>query len=77
MDRFCGACGPVRVAPGRQQVEQDPEREDVGTPIDRLATDLFGRHVRELALHLAGFGATGDGIGRLCDPEIDEFDVPA
>src|SRR5712671_1617416 len=33
--------------------QNDAEREDVGAPIELLARDLLGRHVRELAFERA------------------------
>src|SRR5207244_10377165 len=48
---------------------------DVGAAIDRLARDLLGRHVAELALDDAGLRLDHRGA-ELRDAEVENFDLP-
>ena len=52
--------------------EGDAERKDVRSSIDRLARDLLGRQVRQLALHDAD-GRPADAIARFRQPEVDQL----
>ena len=62
--------------PQRRADEQLPEdhaeREHVGAPVERLAVDLLGRHVANLAHHGARLGLV-QLAGRLGDPEVGDF----
>jgi hypothetical protein len=42
-----------RRSPGHHLVRDQAERKEIGAGIDRLASDLLRRHVRECAHHLA------------------------
>ncbi len=53
--------------------EHDPERPDVGAPVDHVPSHLFGRHVAELALHLTQ-ARSMEPMLRLRDTEVDELD---
>ena len=46
-------------------------RVDVGARVERLALELLGRHVRELALDLAAAGGL-HATGRLGDTEVEQ-----
>ena len=48
--------GLERLLPAEHLVEDEAEREDVGTVIDRMRADLLGRHVGRGAEHHAGLG---------------------
>ncbi len=58
--------------PSEQLPEDDPHREEVRAPVDRLARRLLGRHVRDLPLQDPDLGLVPRD-DRLCDPEIDEL----
>src|SRR5262249_47510268 len=62
----------VQALAREQLVEDDTEREDVGTTIELLAPAVLGRHVRELAFEHARLGA-GDAVGGLGDAEVEEL----
>src|SRR5690606_38654631 len=53
-------------------VHHDAEREDVAAPVERLAEDLLGRHVRVLAFDRAGARARVRAA-RLRDAEIEQL----
>jgi len=55
--------------------EDDPRREDVGAPVDRVADELLRRHVRRLAFERPGLRLRLARFG-LRDPEVDELDLP-
>ena len=63
-------------ARARQQlVEHDAEREEVRAPVELLALDLLGRHVRRAADHVARARQLGGrGLGELADPEVGDLD---
>ena len=75
-------------AAARQLVDHDPEGEEIGARVGRLAADLLGRHVRHRAHDLADRGdrpveRLRDGeIGRDCghsrlgQPEVEHFETP-
>ena len=81
-----------RVPPGRQLIKHQAERENVRGAPERLATGLFGRHVRHgPEHHLAradegrgwrGRGQHRDGVGvdlgtrDAREAEVEHFDVP-
>ena len=57
----------------RRAVEHATEREDVDASIVMLRLDLLRRHVRDLALHLAGLGLLVHLIARTRDPEVGDL----
>ena len=71
---------------GQQLVQQESERERIGSLIDRFASQLFRRHVGEGPGQLAGDarGRDGDGLRvgadrpaqALRDAEVHHLDVP-
>ena len=58
--------------PAEQLVQDDAEREDIGAPVERLAAELLGRHVRDLALERSGAGRAR-AVGRFGDAEVDHL----
>jgi hypothetical protein len=58
---------------GEQLIEDHAAREQVAAPVDRLAGELLGRHVRDGAEHRAELGELG-GV-ELGDAEIGDFDA--
>ena len=58
-------------APDEPLPEHDPDRIDVGAPVDHSRRELLGRHVPELALDLAVLGRPVHTERRLRDAEIE------
>jgi hypothetical protein len=77
---------PERDAARRELVEYDPEREQVGARVGRLAPHLLGSHVRQGAHHLPRRGDRrearrrrggidlGFAAGEPCEPEVEHLD---
>ena len=63
--------------PGGQLEEDDPDGEDVASPVDGLAAGLLGRHVRDLALEAPALGVLARPRVALGDPEVDDLHVAA
>ena len=80
----CGVVSRKGASTGRHLVEDDPQREDVRTVIDRVPLNLFRRHVGKRAHHaaLAGQGlGLHEGSARLThfraelgQPEVEHLD---
>src|SRR5437762_2482257 len=69
-----------RLLPGEELIEHDAGREDVRAPIDRLALDLFRRHVGRGSDHGAGarrLALLALRLGDAGDAEIGQFGVAA
>ena len=59
---------------GEHEVEDPAERVHVGATVDRVALDLFGRHVVDAAEELAGGSQAFLASGEPADPEVGQED---